>query len=75
MYKIKYSYESYLQIDNFINSYKQYFKKLYLDSWLYDEEVIIKNYYYVWDKLYLKIKTKIENIIWEKVIWKHLKDK
>ncbi len=73
MYNIKYSQEAFLSIDNFINSYKNYFIKLYSDTWIDDEEIIIKNYIDIWDRIYNNIKFKIEEYLkLENILWVHL---
>lgn len=75
MFKIKYSQEAFIDIDNFINSYKNIFKKIYSDTWIYDEDLIISNYYSIWDNLYHKIKDNIErNFNKNNLLWQHVKD-
>lgn len=71
MYSIKYSSKSYKDIDNFINSYKNIFKKLYNDTGIDNEDIIIQNYVNVSNKLYSNIKNKIESIFKEDILlWK-----
>ena len=63
MFNIKYSQEAYENLDNFINSYKNVFIKLYTDTWIDDEKIIIQNYIALWNALYTKIKGKIIHIL------------
>ncbi len=73
MFNIRYSYEAYSQIDSFINSYKNIFLKLYSDTWIEDEDLIIKNYVDIWNKFYLNIKTVLENTFKHEVVfWKSI---
>ena len=73
MYSIKYSEKAYLSIDDFVNSYKNYFIKLYTDTWIDDENIIINNYIDIWNKLYNNLKFQIENTLNEdKILWIHL---
>lgn len=79
MFNIKYSYDAYSKLDNFINSYKLSFIKLYSDTGIDDEIIIINNYIEIWNKLYSKIKWKIEEIFYSNIVlWiylAHNKDK
>lgn len=71
MYKIFYSDKSYYQIENFVNIYKTNFQKLYTDTWIESEQMILKNYEELWDKFYSLIKIQITNkFIAEKILWK-----
>ncbi|MDD3793310.1 MAG: hypothetical protein PHI37_00660 [Candidatus Gracilibacteria bacterium] len=54
MYSIKYSEEAFLFLDSFVNSYKDYFIRLYSDTGIDDEDLIIKNYLDIGNKLYRK---------------------
>lgn len=75
MYKIKYSNEAFIQIDNFINSYKNIFKRIYLETWIHDENLIINNYFEIGDKLSKNIKKSIENSFdKELVLWKSIEE-
>jgi len=75
MFKIKYSDEAFINIDDFINSYKNIFKKIYSDTWIYDEDLIISNYCDIWDKLYINIKKNIEKVFKEKILlWQYIKE-
>jgi hypothetical protein len=70
MLKVVYSQESFEELERFISSYKSVFKKLYVDTWLDDEKLIIENYIKVWNLLYEKIITKLEYICsQEKILW------
>jgi hypothetical protein len=73
MYSIKYTHKAYLKIDNFVNSYKSTFIKIYSDTWIEDEKLIIKNYIEVWERFYENIKNKLEDIFTQEIIlWKFI---
>lgn len=69
MYKIIYSNKSSLTITNFIDSYKKWFIKLYINSWLSFEDEIINNYIELWNVFYDLIKENIINIFKRDVIF------
>lgn len=60
MFSIKYSEKAYLSIDDFVNSYKNYFIKLYTDTWIADENIIINNYIAVWNQLHNNVNLKLK---------------
>ena len=75
MYKLIYEPKSYFQLDNFINSYKEVFKKIYFDTWIYTENLIINTYIEAWEKL----REEISNLIQSKissdiVLWKKISE-
>ena len=69
MYKIWYSEKSSIKIENFINSYKNNFFKLFFDTWIETELDIIKNYESLWDRFYDSIKSEIRKIFTENTIY------
>lgn len=76
MFSIKYSDIFYSSLDLFINSYKNTFIKLYSDTWIVDEKIIIDSYVYLWNSLYNTIISKIDHKLKEDLIlWRSKNNK
>ena len=63
MYNIKYSKDSFNSINKFIYYLKDYYKKIYFDTWLVDEYKIVSGYLSKTDILLDEIIDTIENTI------------
>ncbi len=70
MYKIYYDREFYLKMSNFSNYLKNYFYKLYTDTWIIDEEIIMESYEKSIDLLQKQIIDKIENFCKDWILWR-----
>ncbi len=76
MYKIIYSHKSYIQIDNFINSYKEWFIRMFSDTWIDNEDLIINSYIQIWNNFYKNIIDNIKKTFQvNSILWKHKSEK
>lgn len=69
MFKILYSDESFLSVDNFIKYLKKYYKNIYFDTWLVNEEQIISWYIESTEKLFDEIIYTINSTINKWYFW------
>ena len=73
MYQIQYNKKVENYLSKYFKIYREYYENLYMDSWLWNENQIIK--WYIDESINRKndIITSINNIIWEdEVLWKTL---
>ena len=69
MLNIQYSNESFLSIDSFILYLKNYYKKIYFDTWLVNENQIVLAYIEKTEKLFDEIINGIEESVNKWVFW------
>jgi len=75
MYNIEYSNDSYNSVDKFILYLKDYYKRIYFDTWIVDEYKIVSSYINKTDILFDEIIDTIENTINKWVFWVILETK
>ncbi len=75
MYNIKYTKDSYNSVDKFISYLKEYYKRIYFDTWIVDEYKIVSSYIHKTDILFDEIIDTIENTINMWVFWLILETK
>ena len=75
MFKINYSEDSLNSVYEFISNLKDYYKKIYFDTWLVNEDQIVLWYVEKTDKLFDEIIDKIEDNIDKWVFWVVLDNK
>ena len=69
MYNVIFSENAYFKLDNFIDSFKSNFIKIYTDKWIYDEKLIRDSYIELWDRFNNLIVDKINDIFIEQTIF------
>ena len=69
MYNVIFSENAYFKLDNFIDSFKSNFIKIYTDTWIYDEKLIRDSYIELWDRFNNLIVDKINDIFIEQTIF------
>jgi len=69
MYKIFYNDEALLNVDNFVEHLKKYYKNIYFDTWLVNEEQIISWYINQTEKLFDEIIFAIDSSIEKWYLW------
>lgn len=70
MYKVIFSENAYHKLDSFIDWFSSTFVKMYTDTGIYDEKLILNSYIELWDKFNDLIVDKINDIfIQEKIYW------
>ncbi len=69
MFNIKYSKEAFLSVDKFIVYLKKYYKNIYFDTWIINEDQIVTNYVLKTEELFDEIINVIESTINKKVFW------
>jgi len=69
MYKIFYNDEALLNVDNFVEYLKKYYKNIYFDTWLVNEEEIISWYINQTEKLFDEIIFTIDSSIEKWYLW------
>jgi len=69
MLNIKYSKKAFLSVDNFIIYLKNYYKRIYFDTGIVWEELIVLNYIQKTEKLFDEIIDKIEDTLYKWVYW------
>jgi hypothetical protein len=76
MYNILFSEKANFQINEFINSYKNSFLSRFIDTWIYNEELIITSYIKISEELKVKIYSEIKNKLVDKtILWRVLLNK
>ena len=69
MYKIFYNDEALLNVDNFVEYLEKYYKNIYFDTWLVNEEQIISWYIIQTEKLFDELIFAIDSSIEKWYLW------
>ncbi len=69
MYNVFYNDEALLSIDSFVEHLKKYYKNIYFDTWLVNEEQIIYWYINSTEKLFDEIIDTIDSTIYKWYLW------
>ncbi len=76
MYNILFSEKTTFQINEFVNSYKRSFLKRFIDTWIYNEELIISSYIKLSEELKVRIYSEIKNKLGKNlVLWRMISSK
>ena len=75
MFNIRYSDQSFLSVDSFILYLKNYYKRIYFDTWIVTEDIIVWQYIIKTEELFDEIINKIEETISKWVYWVILETK
>ncbi len=71
MYKVLLTKKSIAYLSNYFKKYREYYEKLYQDSWLWWEELIIDWYNKEAQKRKQEILKLLKDVLWEeKILWK-----
>jgi len=70
MYKVYFEDTFFEGLNYFISSMKKYYYNLYSNTWLYDEEKIVKTYFEIYEKMKTDVLNEINIICENWIIWR-----
>lgn len=68
MFNIQFDKKALSKVDSYVISYRSHFEEMYFDSWLWQVEKIIENYYLESEERYFQILDTIENKLSDTII-------
>ncbi len=74
MYRLEFEEKFSKKMDTFLESYRNIFKRLYLDSWIEDEDLLIKTYLENAEAIEKSIYSKIDDILIPDFVWYKILD-